>query len=310
MKRICPYFVLLFCGWCGTATAADHTLWETREQRLERRIATLEMLAERIATKLFEPPKTMKGPAEGVPKPLLSTPEVTYGWLTKTRQVFAGNQKYCQIINGRRYCYTVPTYRTEAYREWGPVASSQKVLPPEAASTPMADVVYALSLLKPQANETLVDFGCGGDARVLIEAVKRYGCKAIGFEIDAGRAESAKRAAEASGYGSRIRIIHGDANDYVIEADVGYAYLYPDDLERLVPKIKKLKRFASYRHRVKGLSMNADHGVYVWVRPQPVTNRQFVPRRYAVWNGRYYSGPLCNSKSCRMCAAIRASLGY
>src|SRR3989339_229728 len=44
------------------------------------------------------------------------------------------------------------------------------------------DVQRALDLAKIKPNETLYDLG-SGDGRIIIEAARAYGAKAIGFEI-------------------------------------------------------------------------------------------------------------------------------
>jgi hypothetical protein len=52
--------------------------------------------------------------------------------------------------------------------------------------TTPADVVdRMLDLVKPGADELLVDLG-SGDGRILIAAARRFGCRAVGYEIDPG----------------------------------------------------------------------------------------------------------------------------
>ena len=293
MRRWCIHWLCIsLC--CSSAGASEWTSIETafrnatatREDRLIAQVAELKArLNER-----------------------LSKPEVTYGWVNRTRQVFAGNVKQC--VNG--VCSIVSTYRTETYPSWEPVASSQHVVgvldAPEAAPTPMADVVRVLAILNPKKHETFVDFGCGADARLVIDAVRRFGCKGLGFEIDAKRAAAAQRAVDASGLGSRIRIVHGDAASYVIEADVGYAYLFPDDLKKLAKQFHKLKRFVSRMHAVEGMEMrDYGQGLYVWVRPVAAVQRLTYP--VAMWGGYQYTGRVCSNPRCTMCASIQRQLG-
>lgn len=151
------------------------------------------------------------------------------------------------------------------------------IVDPEAAPTPMATVRYMLSALAPQPNEKFVDFGCGYDARFCIEAVRTYGCKAVGVEIDPVRAGYARQAVYNAGLSDRIEIVEGDALEVDVDADVGVAYLYPEVLDALQEKLQKLNRFATYQHRVGSLPMT-DYGnsVYVWRKPAPVTQSATV----------------------------------
>jgi hypothetical protein len=188
-------------------------------------------------------------------------------------------------------------------------------LPPDQQPTPMEGVAATLAALRPQPHEVLVDYGCGFDARYLITACRQYGTrKAIGVEIDPVVAASARAYVAQAGLSDRITIITGDATKVDVTADIGVAYLWPDVLEQLKPRINRLKRFASYAHAVPGIPSTPRGDVYLYVKPTPVVMQQPAPqpvyrRPVAVWNGRQYSGPVCNRRSCSMCAAIRRQLG-
>lgn len=168
-----------------------------------------------------------------------------------------------------------------------------------AAPTPHAEVDRILSILKPQPSETFVDYGCG-DGRFLIAAASQYGCRAVGVEIDPQRVREARAAVAAAGLSDRVEIIEGDVLSVDVNADVGVAYLYPDLLDAIGPKLRKLKRFASYLHPVGGLSMENWQGAYVW--------RQPALQQYGWWNGQAYSGRVCTQPGCRMCASIQSQI--
>ena len=174
----------------------------------------------------------------------------------------------------------------------------------EAAPTSHAEVARVLAILRPQSSETFVDYGCG-DARWCIAATRTYGCRSVGVEIDSERAAAARAAVAASGLSDRIEIIEGDATKVDVPAQVGVCYLWPETLELLKPKLMKLDRFASMQHHVEGVAMAQNGDAWVYRKPQPV-----VQRAGAVWGGRMYSGPVCNSRNCAMCNAIRRQLGY
>lgn len=138
--------------------------------------------------------------------------------------------------------------------------------------TPMVGVAAGLNALRPQGNETLIDYGCGFDARWLISAVRYFPDwtgKAIGVEIDPQIADSARQYVEANGMTSRIEIITGDSTKLDIKADIGVAYMWPEVLTQLKPKIEHLDRFVSFGFPVPDLepqgrlpTNTAD--IYVW----------------------------------------------
>lgn len=213
-------------------------------------------------------------------------------------------------------------------------------LPADAQPTPYPEIGRAINLLKPAKDETLVDFGCGTDARVCIAASQYYGCDAVGIEIDPLRAKTARKHVDFNGMNHRVDIIEGDATETQTSADVGFAYLWPETLSRLKPQIEKLDRFVSYMHAVPGLPMTKRGNLYLWekkpqqqvmtsAKPQqqatalvrttaerpvaavmarPQQQVMARPRPAAVWNGRAYSGPVCNSRGCVMCNSLRGQL--
>lgn len=176
-------------------------------------------------------------------------------------------------------------------------------LPVEAAPTPFDEIERVLALL-PKPAVGFADFGCGADARWCIAAAKRWGCRAIGVEIDKIRAATAKEQVRIAGLSHLVTIIEGDATTTDVQADVGVAYLYTDVLEKLKPRIEKLKAFASYIHQPPGLAVTQNGDSWIYVQPQPVGPRVAS----ASWNGRTYSAPVCNSQRCAMCNDIRAQL--
>lgn len=175
------------------------------------------------------------------------------------------------------------------------------------APTPHVQVATMLSVLRPQPHETLIDPGCG-DGRALIAAVRGYGCRAIGIEIDPAQAAKARAAVEASGLSDRITVVEGDARtvDWG-PASVGFVYLYPDLLAELRPKLERLDRCVSYMHQVPGMAMTSyNRGeFYHWQRPRLMMqqSQRAVQSRVSPQRA---TGPYCNNPNCAMCAAIRA----
>jgi hypothetical protein len=277
----------MLCLFCSSATAGPIVI-----PRIAGRPWDGPIVIPVPPTDLPPPPKT---------SPPLSTPAVTYGWVNRTRQVFAGMQKQC--VNG--VCRQVPTYRAETYPSWEPVASSQHVIGAgESAPTPMAAVKTSIDLLGLPAGSVILEPGCGADARIAIALAKR-GYSVLAFEIDAGRYRSAQLAIASSGYGNRINLIHGDSTAYVLDVDGVVAYLYPETLKKIAKRLtRRAKKIVSYMHKIDGLRMQQQGDFYLWVQPQPVTYH--VPRqRVAYWQGVAYTAARagCN---CPMCRSLRA----
>ena len=71
-------------------------------------------------------------------------------------------------------------------------------------------VTAMLELAQVTEKDTVVDLGCG-DGRIPIEAVKRYGARAVCVDIDPRRIEDARQNAAAAGVSERIEFREQDA---------------------------------------------------------------------------------------------------
>ena len=49
-----------------------------------------------------------------------------------------------------------------------------------------------LELAQVKKNDSLYDLGCG-DGRIVIAAAKKYGCKAVGYDIDPNRVRQSRK---------------------------------------------------------------------------------------------------------------------
>lgn len=103
--------------------------------------------------------------------------------------------------------------------------------------TSPALVSAVLDLAEPGSDELLVDIGCG-DGRVLVEAVRRYGCRARGIERDHDLVAAARRRVTAAGLEDRIEIVHDDASAVDVgDADVVFAFLPAEAVAGLLPRV-------------------------------------------------------------------------
>lgn len=142
-------------------------------------------------------------------------------------------------------------------------------LSPDQQPTDCEVIDETLSQMDLDEFSVLLDDGCG-DGRVLIEAVKRFGCTCIGIEIDPERAEVARRRVKDAGLSDRIQINPNGVCD-VLEFDSAgasvthaYVYLFPELLEKLATKLSSVRVVASPFHEVPGLGQKQVG--QVWVR--------------------------------------------
>ncbi len=87
-----------------------------------------------------------------------------------------------------------------------------------------------------KAGELLVDIGCG-DGRVLLEARRRYGVRALGFEVNP-LAYALSRIRTRGMEGIEVRLANFWKAD-IGDADVVFCYLFPDVMGRLGEKLRK-----------------------------------------------------------------------
>jgi SAM-dependent methyltransferase len=131
-------------------------------------------------------------------------------------------------------------------------------LPPEDyigfVPSPMSVVHRMLELAEIQPGDMVYDLGCG-DGRVLICAARKYGARGVGIEIDRDRIEDARR--RASEFEDRITFRRQNVFKVDLRpADVVTLYLLPKLNERLLPRLRNLKRGArivSHRFELPGV---------------------------------------------------------
>jgi len=184
-------------------------------------------------------------------------------------------RKSCKLVTRYR---TVTKYRTETrYRKPEPtkapdldamtiVEVSPEDLVLKLRPTPMRAVKALLAELQPQPGELVVDLGCG-DGRFVIEAVKAYGCKGRGIELNT---ETAAKASDAAKGVLGVEIIAGDImTEEWQDADIVVMYLYEDLIAEVWPKIPDGTLVASVNHRLPGICRKVDregHSFYIAIK--------------------------------------------
>jgi predicted RNA methylase len=122
--------------------------------------------------------------------------------------------------------------------------------------TPQQVVDKMLELAKVTSNDVVYDLGCG-DGRIVVTAAKRYGARAVGFEIDPERVAEARENVRLSGVGDRVTIEQKDIFSLdLAPASVVTLYLLPSLNVRLIPQLSQLRpgsRVVSHDFDIQGV---------------------------------------------------------
>jgi predicted RNA methylase len=103
----------------------------------------------------------------------------------------------------------------------------------------MGKVRRMLAMAEVGPGDTVYDLGCG-DGRMIVTAVRHYGSRAVGIEIDPLRYLWCQAMITVLGLRDRIRIIYGDFFQQDLgDADVVTCYLLPSTNRRLEGKLKR-----------------------------------------------------------------------
>jgi len=155
--------------------------------------------------------------------------------------------------------------------------------------TPQAVVDKMLEMAEVKPGDVVYDLGCG-DGRVVATAAKKYGVKAIGFDIDPVRVKESIETVRSNKVEHLASIKEADVFTLDLrEATVVFLYLLPSLNVRLMPQLEKLKpgsRIVSHDFDMRGakpaqvVTMGTDgggvdeteyegneHTLYKWVVP-------------------------------------------
>lgn len=147
--------------------------------------------------------------------------------------------------------------------------------------TPQDIVDKMLELAQVKKDDLLYDLGCG-DGRIVVTAAKRYGCKAVGYDIDPVRVKESLENVQKNNVGHLAVIEQKDIFTLDLsEANVITLYLLPSLNVKLFPQLEKLKpgsRIVSHDFRMRGIKpdkvlklySNEDHDehkIYLWTIP-------------------------------------------
>ncbi len=147
--------------------------------------------------------------------------------------------------------------------------------------TPQDVVEKMLEIAEIQPQDLVYDLG-SGDGRIVITAAKKFGCRAIGYEIDKPLVELSRLKAKEANVTNLVTIEQSDLFSADLgDADVIAVYLLPQQLEKLIPQLEKMKpgsRVISHQFEIPGVPPDkvvkvdstedgAKHTLYLWTLP-------------------------------------------
>jgi ribosomal protein L11 methylase PrmA len=138
-----------------------------------------------------------------------------------------------------------------------------------------------LELAGVKKNDVVVDLGCG-DGRIVVAAAKKYGCKAVGYDLDKECVRLALERVKKEGVEKLVRIECRDILEVDLsEVSVVTLYLGPVLNAKLTPQLEKLKpgsRIVSHAFDIPGIKPDkminftsteddVTRKLYVWTTP-------------------------------------------
>jgi len=157
--------------------------------------------------------------------------------------------------------------------------------------TPPEVVEKMLEMAEVKKDDLVYDLGCG-DGRIVVTAAKKYGCKAVGYDIDPRRVKESRENVAKNNVGYLVRIEQKDIFTLDLsKANVITLYLLPELNVKLIPQLEKLKpgsRIVSHDFAMRGVEPDKvvelttddenEHTVYLWTLPlKKIPEKELVP---------------------------------
>jgi SAM-dependent methyltransferase len=160
---------------------------------------------------------------------------------------------------------------------------TKSMRPPDVVyvGTPHDLVSKMLQMAKVKKEDLVYDLGCG-DGRMLILAAQKYGCHAVGYDIDPVRVQAARENVARNNVEKLVKIELADMFTLDLsKADVFPLYLLPEMNRKLLPQFDKLKkgsRIVCHDYDLEGIEPdttitfisnedNASHTVSLYTTP-------------------------------------------
>ncbi len=147
--------------------------------------------------------------------------------------------------------------------------------------TPNDVVEMMLHMARVSEKDVLYDLGCG-DSRIPVAAAKKYGCRAVGYDIDPERVQESLENVKNNGVEGLVRVEEADVFTLDLSpASVIALYLLPNLNVKLIPQLEKLApdcRIVSHDFDMRGVRPDAvltmeseedsrEHTIYLWTTP-------------------------------------------
>lgn len=176
-------------------------------------------------------------------------------------------------------------------------AAEQPVRRPDVSFVPIADdaIDDMLAMAHIGPGDLVCELGCG-DARLLVAAATRHGCRGLGVDVDPLRVAEARDNVRRAGLADRVRIEEADMFQLDLgEVDVLLLYILPTLNARLLPQLAGLRpgsRVVSHDFDLPGVVPDRALQVYspttqyaktffLWVAPLKHAAQHPVRRQWA-----------------------------
>ena len=151
----------------------------------------------------------------------------------------------------------------------------------EFVVTPQDVVERMLKMARVTKGDVVYDLGCG-DGRIVVTAARRYGCRAVGYDLDLLRVEEARKNVAKHRLGHLVTIEQQDVLHSDLQgASVVTLYLGTEINARLIPQLEKLPpgaRIVSHDFPIGDLTPDQvvemtsredglRHRIYLWTCP-------------------------------------------
>jgi len=141
--------------------------------------------------------------------------------------------------------------------------------------TPQRAVDQMLEAAEIKSGDVVYDLGCG-DGRIVVTAAKKYGVKAVGFDIDPQRVAESNENVRTNNVEKLVTIEEKDIFTVDLsKADVVTLYLLPSLNVKLIPQLEKMKpgsRIVSHSFDMAGIKpdriiRDGSTVIYKWSTP-------------------------------------------
>jgi outer membrane protein assembly factor BamB len=198
-------------------------------------------------------PVGYKEKGQFMPSDRTKSPPWTYLVLTGNRlYVRDQNVLLCYDLRAGRPPAAKPPEKTESTK----LDKTSRLPDAIFVPSPQDVVVKMLELAKVKKEDVVVDLGCG-DGRIPVAAAKKYGCRAIGYDIDEECVTLSLANVKSNRVEGLVRIVHEDVfKADLSQADVVTLYLLPELNVKLIPQLEKMKpgaRIVSHAFGMKGV---------------------------------------------------------